>query len=173
MNRPMLLIGAALALIGAYVFFTVPLSDKREEIREQLRAEYAGLKKYEKFVRNIAEAEAELKASSNELEKLERNIVIEADTSLAFSHLQSKVQDMARASGIAITSLRPLPPVAYNGYTGLPIFIDGTCGIAPLGNFLETLDSPGTFIQVEKLDVSTAPQGMLRIKLQLTGLKKT
>lgn len=173
MRRSVVLAGVLAALVGAYVFFVAPLSEKRTELKERLQTEYMTLKKYEKFIQRTEGAEAELKAAAKKLKKMERNTIHADDTSLAFSRLQIKIQDIAEASGFTITSIKPLSPVNHNGYAGLPIYLNGTADIAHLSSFLKSLDSNKVFISIDRLDVATAPEKTLRIKMQLSGLMKT
>lgn len=173
MRKPAVAIGAIVILLGAYVLFVAPLSEKREELKESLQAEYMALKKYEGLIQSTEKAETGLKAAAAGLKKMERTIIRATDTSLAFSRLQMKIQDIAEASGFRITSIKPLSAVSHTGYTGLPIYLDGTSDIAGLSNFLKALDSTRTFINMERLEVSTAPQGALRTKMRLSGLMKT
>lgn len=172
MKRSVLITGILAVIAGIYFIVLLPLAEKRASIRERSEAGYASLEKYERFLSGAVNAESELKAVKGRLERLESRLLGETDTSLAVSRLQSRVQDIARGSGLTITSIRPLPAESLEGYASIPLYIDATGGIRELSEFLKGLDSSSVFIGVEKLDVATAPQETLRIKIQLSGLKK-
>ena len=73
----------------------------------------------------------------------------------------------------SVKSIKPLPFVDYGGYTGLPILLDCMGDIGNLSRFLNFLDSTWELIAIDKLNVATSAGGVLRIKVQLSGLKKT
>lgn len=166
----MVLIGIA-GLLGIYVLLVAPLKDKRVELKDRLFVEYKTMAKLENFIGSSLGAEGDIEKAAAELEEMEQYIIHEPDVSLAFASLQSKVQDLAESSGMRITSIKPLQAVTYEGYLGLPIFVDCNGDMRQLSSFLNFLDSSWEFIAIDKLNVSVLPQGRLRVKIQLSGLK--
>ncbi|MDP2168030.1 MAG: type II secretion system protein GspM [Thermodesulfovibrionales bacterium] len=177
MKRSTLAITAVAATIAIYAFSINPLlSDKRLEIRERLEARHKTLKKYEIFIKEEGLAEAEFKKAADRLKKIEGGIMQETDVSLSSARLQSKMQDIAENSGMDIASMKTGPHVAYKGYAGIPMEIEGTGTVSALSALLRTLDSAGEFIKIERLDIIAVEAGegaTLRIKIQVLGLTKT
>lgn len=172
MSRTTLALAAAAALLGAYVLLVAPLEEKREGIKEKLFVEHRSMVKHERFISSARDTEVDIEKAAKELEEMEQFIIKESDLSLAFASLQSKVQDMAESAGLRITSIKPLQAVGYEGYRGLPIFMDCTGGMGQLSDFLNYLDSSWEFIAIDRLGISVLPRGELRVKIQLSGLTK-
>lgn len=169
MRGPVLITAVFAAIAGIYAFFISPLDGKREELRETLRERHAVLEEYEEIVRM---GEGGLKTAGERLKRLERHVISATDESLAFSRLQIKVEDFASDSGLLITSVRPLTAVKYGDYVGLPIYLDALSDIGQLSEFLRRLDSVAVYIRIDKIDVSRAPQDLLRVRMQVSGLMK-
>lgn len=170
MSKTMKVLIAATAVLGLYVFAVSPLEEKREDIKERLFVEYKTLLKHERFISGGTDAREDLKALEEEVLSLEKRIIGKKDPSLAFASLQSTVQDMAEGAKLSINSIKPLEPVENGGYMIMPIFMDGTGDIASLDAFLKKLDRSWKLISLDKLNISTAPRGGLRIKMQISGL---
>jgi Tfp pilus assembly protein PilO len=170
MSITMKVLIAAAAVLGTYALLIAPLDGKREGIKESLFIENKTLLKYERFIAGGKDAKEELDALEKEVLSLENKIIRKKDPSLAFASLQSTIQDMAESAGLNINSLKPLEPVAHEGYTGIPIFMDGSGELSTLDAFLKKLDRSRKLISLDKLSVSTAPRGGLRIKMQISGL---
>ncbi len=90
--------------------------------------------------------------------------------SLALASLQSKIQDMAEGAQLKVNSVKPLESEKIDGYRTLPLFLDTSGGMGSLSSFLRILESSGDLISLEKINVSRAPRGGLRVKMRLTGL---
>jgi Tfp pilus assembly protein PilO len=173
MSRTTIAIIALAVILGVYVFLMRPLEEKRAEIKERLETNYTTLVKNERFIKRTEKAGVELKDAIKELEEMEQYIIHSADTSIAFAELQTKIQNIAEASGLYVTSVKPLTPVSYKGYRGLPIYMDSLGNIEQLSRFLNYLDSTWEFISLDKLTVTINVQQRLRIKVQLSGLMRT
>lgn len=169
MRKSIVVAAVFAAIVGIYVFFISPLEGKREELREKLREQHAVLGEYEEIVRL---GEGGLKAAKAELLRIERHVIAPTDESLAFSKLQIKVEDFASDSGLLITSIRPLLAVKCGHYVGLPIHLDAISDIGQLSEFLRKLDSSSLYMRIDKIDVSQAPQELLRVRMQISGLMK-
>lgn len=172
MRKSYLFLAAIFVMAGVYVFFILPVSARRQETKEQLAQQYAELKRYEGIIRGNGKAEARMKAAVEDLRRLEKGVLSAQSAPLGFSRLQIRLQDAAREAGLTVTSIRTLQPVEYEGYRGLPIHMDATCGIEGLSGFLRALDSGGMLLRIDKLDVAAAQQHRLRVKVQVTGLMK-
>jgi Tfp pilus assembly protein PilO len=172
MNRNVIFLAALAAVLGVYVFLIAPLAEKRAGMRERLEMDYATLVKHERFIKRTKDTGVQLEGARKELGELEKSIIRSKDKSLAFAKLQAKIQDLASAAGLRISTIKLLPAVTHKGYFGLPIFVDSTGDIRNLSNFLRFLDSSREYIGIEALDISTSPKGKLRIRMQLAGLMK-
>lgn len=172
MSRFTLIGSAVAAVLAAYFFLISPLSEKREELKENLYTQHKTLVKYEKFISNTKQSEEELLHAREKLREMEQYIIDKPDVSLAFAELQTSIQKMAKTAGLSITSIKPLPAVDYPGYKGLPLLVEATGNIGNFGKFLNHLDSTWQFISVDKINVNTAPRDKLRVKVQLTGLMR-
>jgi Tfp pilus assembly protein PilO len=174
MRRNILILAVITALLVIYVLFIIPLDDKRGGLKEELFVQYKSLLKHEQFVNNAQNAQEDLTKARAELETKEKHIIIASDVSLAFAQLQTMVQDMADQAGLTITQMKPLQAAPNEvGYKLLPLFIDCHGEIWQLSKFLNFLDSTPDFIAVDRLQVTVAPQGKLRIRVQLSGLMKS
>lgn len=171
-NSTIALIAMAAAL-ALQLFVVSPLSEKRAAMREELAAQYTSLIKHERFIRMVKDADGELRAAREELDAIEKLFAGERDVSLAMARLQGKIQDMASLSGLGILSMKPLTPVKYAGYNGLPIFMDCAGNALSLATFLKQIDQRTEMIAVEKLNVNVGRDGQLRIKIQLSGLMRS
>jgi Tfp pilus assembly protein PilO len=172
MTRGRLLIAAA-AVLALYVFVVDPLAANKDELVAELHAKRTTLAKQEGFISGAGDARERLASARYELEEMERYIVSSQDLSLAVAKLQAKVQDLAGVARLRISTIKLLPAEKFEGYTGMPIFIDCEGEIGNLGDFLNFLDSSREFIDIETLDVTTTPQGNLRVRMQLMGLVKS
>jgi Tfp pilus assembly protein PilO len=173
MSRTTIAIIAVAALLGSYVLLIRPLEEKRAEIKEELEMNYTTLVKNERFIKRTEKAGVELEDARQELEEMEQYIIPSVDTSIAFAQLQTKIQNIADSAGLRVMSVKPLAPINYKGYKGLPIYMDSMGGIQQLSRFLNYLDSTWEFISLDSLSVSGTTQNRLRIKVQLSGLMKT
>jgi Tfp pilus assembly protein PilO len=172
MNRVIMALGIFALLVGAYVILVEPLTEKRSDLKDRLEMNYATLKKSERFIEKTQKTGVRLEDARRELEEVERYVIQSTDTSLAFAELQAKVQDMARASGVKVTSIKPFPTVDYNGYKGLPIYMEGMGGIKDLSQFLKSIDSTEELIRVDRLKIQNSRQDSLKIAIQFSGLMK-
>ena len=173
MSRTTIAIIAVTAILGAYVLLVRPLEEKRAELKEKLEMNYTTLVKNERFIKRTEKAGVELEDARQELEEMEQYIIPSVDTSIAFAQLQTKIQNIADSAGLRVTSVKPLAPINYKGYKGLPIYMDSLGDIQQLSRFLNYLDSTWEFISLDSLSVSATTQQRLRIKVQLSGLMKT
>lgn len=170
MNRNMAAIGIVAALAAVYVFLVSPFESKRGEMQEGLQVDYTTLSEYQKVLSGRDRIEPRLRETREELHQMEKNIFERTDLSVAFAKLQKDVQGLASASGLDVTSVKPLPTVSNKHYTGLPIYIDCRGNIRDLGRFLKKIDSSEIFYSVDRLDISAAQEDTLRIRMQLAGL---
>lgn len=173
MNRTIAAIGIVAALAAVYVFLIAPLDEKRVDIQERLRMDYATLHKYEAVSGNREQIEPLLEQTRNDLQDIEQNIFPKTDLSVAFAKLQKNVQALARESGLTVTSVKPLPTISYEHYTGLPLYIDCAGDIKELSEFLKSLDSRDVFYRIDRLNIAASRNGSLRIKMQLSGLMRS
>lgn len=175
MRRSFLALGAAALVAALYFFLIAPLSEKKAEMREEIEVKGETLRKYEKFISGADVTDKEFKGEQETLDELEEGVIKHTELPLAFAELQMALQDMAEGAGIDVTSIRPLEPVSYEGYTGLPILMEGRSEIRQLGLFLRALDKEGGFIRVDKLSVRVSAdkrEKALMLKMQLMGLMK-
>ena len=172
MSRTTLGFMVVAAVVAVYVLSIAPLDQKREEMQERMFLEHKALLKYERFATGGDDAKRELETLRRKVAKLEKRIIDEEDRSLALASLQSKVQDMADGSGLKVNSVKPLEPEDIEGYRTLPLFLDTSGGMGQLSSFLKMLDRSGDLVSLEKINISRAPRGGLRVKMQLTGLMK-
>jgi Tfp pilus assembly protein PilO len=173
MSRNIAAIGIAAALVAAYVFLVSPLEAKRSEVQERLQTDYRTLSKYQKVLAGREQIEPRLEHTREELRRMEENIFENTKLSVAFAKLQKDVQGLAAKSGLGVTSIKPLPTISYEHYTGLPIYVDCKGNIRNLGKFLKEIDSSDRFYSIDRLDISAAQGGGLRIRMQLSGLMST
>ncbi len=172
MSRTTLGFMVVAAVVAVYVLSIAPLDEKREEMQDRMFLEHKALLKYERFATGGDDAKRELETLRRKVAKLEKRIIDEEDRSLALASLQSKVQDRADDSGLKVNSVKPLEPEDLEGYRTLPLFLDASGRMGPLSSFLKKLDSSGGLISLEKINISRAPRGGLRVKMQVTGLMK-
>lgn len=173
MRRPVAIIAIVMAIIAAYVFFIMPLSEKRSELRESLEAKYVTLQKYETFLKTAGKAETALDTMVKEIDDMEANALQDTNDSLAFVKLQGYVRDFAEKSGIKIISIKPLSVVKYKHYAALPIQLEASGGINQLGEFMKQIDASKLFIRIDRLNINLMNiqmPGELKIKLQVSGL---
>jgi Tfp pilus assembly protein PilO len=174
MSRNIIILATATALLTLYVLFISPLDEKRDALKDELYVQYKSLMKHEAFISSTQNAQEDLEKARIELESREKHIIVASDVSLAFAQLQTKVQDMADQAGLTITQLKPLQAEDKEvGYKRLPLFMDCRGPIWKLSRFLNYLDSTPDFVAIDRLQVSLAPRGTLRIKIQLSGLMKS
>jgi Tfp pilus assembly protein PilO len=173
MKRSTLVLMIIAALLGAYVFLVSPLEGKREELRERLFVEYKTLRQHEEFIGSTEDAQSEVEEALKELTDMEKHVIQNKDTSLAFAELQKKVQRLAETSGMRVTSIKPLSTENRHGYAVLPIFMDFTGSISNFSTFLRRLDTSSEFIAIDRLNISRVPLNKLRVKIQLSGLMKS
>lgn len=172
MSRNLRILLILAALMAAYLFVIKPIPAKREAIRERLAIQYKLLMKYESFAGATGKEATELKAVKDGLDAMEKHLIAEPDASLAFARLQILIQAMAESSGLQINSIRPLETSQNTGYETMPIFLDGFCDMEQMAEFLRKLDTSPELIAMEKISIASAPQGRLRFKIQMTGLRK-
>ncbi len=165
------LIAFAVAL-AVHIFVILPLEGSREAIQEQLFIEHKSLIKHERFLTESAGAKQELESLKRKMQRLEKRIVREKDSSLAFASIQGAVQDMASSAGIRVNSIKPLSPDETGVYSRMPLFLDGTGDMLGLSSFLKLLDSSRELISIDKLGITRGRKGKLRIKIELSGLMK-
>jgi Tfp pilus assembly protein PilO len=170
MNRTIAILGVVAVLSAIYVLLLQPMEEKRGNMQEQLRSNYGTLIRYEKYSERKDDANERLEAALIELERIERHVLPNSDTSVAFAKLQLDIQRMATQSGLTVVSIKPLPTVEFKHYTGLPIFLDCTGDIKNLGEFLRVLDSGDVLLDTNLRGIAAQQDGSLRIKIQLTGL---
>lgn len=170
MSRNIAAIGIVAALVAVYVFLVSPLEAKRVEVQERLQTEYRTLSKYQRVLASREHIEPRLERTREELLQMEENIFENSKLSVAFAQLQNDVQRLAAKSGLGVTSVKPLPTISYEHYTGLPIYIDCKGNIRNLGKFLKEIDSSERFYSIDRLDISVARGDSLRIRMQLSGL---
>jgi Tfp pilus assembly protein PilO len=157
-------------LAAIYVLLLQPLAEKRVYMQEEIRTKYVTLTKYERYSSRQDDADQRLEAAQVNLEQLEKHVLPHSDNSVAFAKLQLDIQRMATASGLTVTSIKPLPTLEFKHYTGLPIFLDCTGDIKNLGEFLRGLDSRDVLLSTSLRGIAAQQDGKLRIKIQLTGL---
>jgi Tfp pilus assembly protein PilO len=173
MTRRTIILIVIAVVVGFYVFYVDDLAEKRPALQEKLEMDFTTLMKHEKFIQRTKMAGVDIEDALEELAEKEKHIIHTTDQSLAFARLQKKIQDLAYETGLRISTIKLLPAVAHNGYTELPIFMDSTGDISNLSEFLKHIDSGKDFIGLDELDISSAPKGRLRVKMQLSGLMKT
>lgn len=173
MSRTTLGLMVVASVIALYVLFISPLDEKREPLQDQLFIEHKALVKFESFIASGADSRKELEGLREELAIMERSIIDEKDPSLAFAALQSEIQDMAERVGLRINSVKPLEPEEHDGYRTIPLFLDSSGDISSLSSFLRKLDNSRKLISLEKINISVAPRGGLRIKMELTGIMRS
>ncbi len=175
MRRTIPIVAIIMAIIAAYIFLIMPLSEKRSVMRESLEAKYATLNKYEIFLKSAGMTETEIDTAEKAIEGMEANILQDTNESLAFARLQGHIQDFAEKSGIKIISIKPLSVVKYKHYAGLPIQIEGNGGISQLSEFMRQIDASKQLIRIDRLNVNVLNiqmPGDLRIRMQVSGLMK-
>lgn len=172
MSRTTIALAIAAAIIAMHVLIVAPMGDSREAIQEQLFVEHRSLMKHERFIAEGHGATEELEALKGALKRQERRIVNEKDPSLAFATIQGKVQDMASGAGLRVNSMKPLAPKDIGTYSRMPLFLDATGDMRGFSSFLKLVDSSEDLLSLDKLSVTVAPRGVLRIKMELSGLMK-
>ena len=173
MSRTTLGLMVVAAVIALYVLIISPLDEKREAIQDQLFVEHKALVKFERFIASGTNTRKELDALRQELVVMEHSIIDEKDPSLAFAALQSGLQDMAEGAGLNINSVKPLEPKEHDGYRTIPLFMDSTGNMSSLSSFLRMIDNSRALISLEKISITVAPRGGLRIKMELAGIMRT
>ncbi|MBI4684022.1 MAG: type 4a pilus biogenesis protein PilO [Nitrospirae bacterium] len=175
MRRLVIISAIVLTLIAAYMFFVIPLSDKRLGLKESLEAKYATLQKYEVFVKATGKTDTEFDAIIKEVEQMEANTLKAENESLASAKLHGFVQDFAEKTGIRIISIRPLSVVKYKHYSHLPIQIEASGEINQLSEFIKQIDTSKQLVRIDKLNINVVSMqnpGELRIRMQISGLIK-
>jgi Tfp pilus assembly protein PilO len=173
MNRTTISIIVVAAVIIVYVLFIAPLPEKRGPLKERLQMDHTTLMKHERFIQRTKKAGVETEEALKDLEEKEKFIIHSTDKSLAFARLQTRIQNLTSRAGLRISTIKFLPAADHKGYTELPIYVDSTGDISNLSEFLKSLDSGKDFIKINTIDISTAPKGKLRVKMQLAGLMKS
>ena len=73
---------------------------------------------------------------------------------------------MADRAGLSVNSVKPLEPEAHDGYQGMPLFMDSSGTTESLSSFLRMLDRSKKLISLEKISITIAPRGGLRVKME-------
>jgi len=171
-----MLIGLATLLICGYVLVLVPLEEKRAGAREKLEADYGRLLKYRGYASGARISREELLRAREELERLEKGVIRQAQEPVAFAELQLRLQETAQKTGLAVLTLRPIKAEKQAGYGRLPIAIEAEGGIKQVSDFLKALDSGASYIKIETLEINNrdlrGEQKQLRVKMRISGLMK-
>ncbi|MDA8169759.1 MAG: type II secretion system protein GspM [Nitrospiraceae bacterium] len=181
MRKSFLVVGLAVLLVSIYVLVVEPLDGKRQLLQEETGTNYANIEKYQAFVNGARSSGNELEAAKKGLEKLEEGVIREKDESLAFARLQLRLQDMAKSAGLSMLTIRPVQSSNGKGYRILPIYMEAEGSIKQLSGFLKKMDSPHSYMQVDRLlinrkdtgDVKDKEKNTLRIKMQVSGLMRS
>ncbi|GAB4389703.1 MAG: hypothetical protein Kow0025_16730 [Thermodesulfovibrionales bacterium] len=173
MSRATLAIAVLALMAAGYLLVLKPLSESRAELRDSIEASYAALRKNEVFIERTRKTGVKLDDLQRELAIMEAHVIRSHDASVAFAQLQGRIQELARTSGIEVTSIKPLPASEAKGYRRLPIYMEGHGNMLGLSSFLRQLDATPDFISVDTIDVFNMTQDRLRIKIQFSGLMKT
>lgn len=173
MKKSITLAAITVAIIAIYVFFIIPLSEKRKEVKESLKAKYTTLQRYETFLKSAGKTDTELDTLVKEIEGMETNALWDTSESLVFAKLQGYVQDFAQKSGIKIISIKPLSVVRYKHYAALPIQLEAAGGINQLGEFMKQIETSKHLIRIDRLNINVMNiqmPGELRLRMQVSGL---
>ena len=164
---------ALAAVLTIYFLLVSPLENAKERIRAELPLKLAAIEKHRRFVKRYSAEKGRIEHYREQLEDLERYTIRESDPSIAAASVQSRVQDIAGSAGISIKSIRALAPVKTEGYSTLPVFIDGRGTIANISRLMNQLDNSWELLALEKLEISSTRRGgELRFKVQIAGLMR-
>jgi Tfp pilus assembly protein PilO len=163
-------LASALAL---YLFVISPIEESRERISSELPQKMASLTKHREFVIKYSQEKELLKEHREELRQKEGFIIPESDPTLAAASVQSRVQDIAALAGIKVNSIRALSPVMEEGYSRLPVHVDGSGSMKAISGMLKMVGSSREMLAVEKLEINSTRYGnRLMVKIQLAGLMR-
>jgi len=164
---------ALASVIAIYILVISPLEKARESLREEIPQKQASLAKYRNFLLKYGDEKQRMDEHREKLRQMESFIIPESDPTLAAASVQSTVQDLAALAGIRVNSIRALTPVREEGYSRLPVYVDGVGRMKDISTLLKMVDSSREKLAVEKLDISTQREsGKLRVKIQLAGLMR-
>jgi Tfp pilus assembly protein PilO len=175
MRKSIAVIAVVGAIIASYVFFIMPLSDRRAEIKDSLEAKYVTIHKYETYLKAAEKTGDELDAAVKEINNIESYILQDTDESLAFVRLQGYIKDFADKSGIKILSIKPLSVVKYKHYANLPVQLEASGVISQLSEFMRHIDKSKRLLRIDKLNINVTNIQMpseFKIKMQVSGLMK-
>lgn len=173
MKKPMTAITAVVALLAIYLLIISPMKKARQQIGQTLPARQALLSKRMDFIKKYSAEKDRINEHRKQLEALELYTIHESDPSIAAASVQSRIQDMAESAGIKINSIRALPPVVMDGYSTLPVYVDGRGAMGNISKFLKLIENSLEMLTMERLDIATTrTRGQMRIKIQVAGIMR-
>lgn len=175
MRKPFLIVGALVAAVLLYFLLVQPLNGTNEELQQKLETEFATLEKYRGFTVGASVSRDELSSARAELQRLEKGVIPRTKEPLAYAELQLRLQDIMGKAGLNLTSIRTMPPIKQNGYALLPIYMEAEGGIDQLSSFLESVDTPESYLRMEEMSINVKDvrvQKDLRVKFKFSGLMK-
>lgn len=172
MSRTRLVLLVALAVVVGAMLLADKLDTERAALHETLVVNHATYVKRKAFIQRTLKAGSEIKAALEDLQKSESKIIPQSDPSLGFAALQARVQDIAQGTGMRIFAIRQLQSVTARGYITLPIFVEMRGDIETFSAFLRQLAAGEDFIAIDNMNVTTSQEGVLRVRMQLSGLMK-
>ena len=172
MSRTRLVVLVALAAVIGALLLADKLDTERATLHETLVVNHATYDKRKAFIQRTLKAGSEIKAALEDLKKSESKIIPQSDPSLGFAALQARVQDIAQGTGMRIYAIRQLQSVTARGYITLPLFVEMRGDVGTLSAFLRQLAAGEDFIGIDNMNVTTSQEGVLRVRVQLSGLMK-
>lgn len=164
---------AVAVLLAIYLLVISPIEKARQRISQELPVKQALLSKRMSFIKKYSAEKDRTEEHKKQLEALELYMIHESDPSIAAASVQSKIQDMAESAGININSIRALSPVVKDGYSTLPVYVDGRGRMGNISKLLNLIENSLEMLSMEKLEISTTrSREEMRIKIQIAGIMR-
>lgn len=145
--------GAVCALILLYVYGIEPVLKGQEEARKQIVSREKLLSGSQKCAKKKDPLQRSLLEVKTRLRELEGNLLDGNNPSLAAASLQEIIREISGKTGIAVTSVRILPPVPLDRYTEVPVRIETTGKITALKDLLYEIETWPKLLMIKEMNV--------------------
>ncbi|MFH1148519.1 MAG: type II secretion system protein GspM [Pseudomonadota bacterium] len=153
-ERKILVLGAVVgALILLYMYRVEPVLSEQQEAKKQIIQREKLLSGSQKRAKEKAPLQRDLSAVRTKLKEMEGGLLEGDNPSLAAASLQEIIREISGKTGIAVTSVRVLPPVPLDRYTEIPVRIETTGKISALKDLLYEIETWPKLMMIKEMNV--------------------
>lgn len=143
----------ALLIAAIYRWGVTPILANQAILRDELATKRLVLEKSKAKIARKGRLEANSKAIAEEINRLEKRLLLEETPSLAAAELQKLLKKIFKQAKVKVSSEKIVSPQEIGGYQRIPVEVTLKCLVTNLKNVLYEIEHNPIILQVPELKI--------------------